>query len=212
MMPIVTPSRMAEAIAIKGINWSACGNIEGAKCLPHSQSRALQVKTPLGWRQSLPNRVENGRPVRNRPPIQQHQSQRRILRTDPSSRWMVTVRHPRSGSHFALAESRAVIVTTTVAVARTIRLADLDTDAGHRDSDALRIRLRGGVESDRCRGAQQDQQFLHEFSISLCRGGTSREEQWFPFEKLYCGTSLSPDAGRPEKSALSIHPHHPHID
>jgi hypothetical protein len=61
----------------------------------------------------------------------------------------------------------------------------------------LRIRLRGSVERDCCRGAQQDQQFSHEFS--LCRGETSRAEQRFRVGKLYCGIVPSPDAGRPEE-------------
>jgi hypothetical protein len=90
-----------------------------------------------------------------------------------------------TGTHFALAKSRPIIATATFAVARTIRLADLDADARNSDSDALGMRWRGGVESDRGRSAQQDQQSFHGFFRFPCREGTSREEQWFRRQKLY---------------------------
>ena len=64
---------------------------------------------------------------------------------------------PLAIAHLALAESAVIVL----AIARAIRLANLDADARYSDSDALSDRRRRRVESDRGRGAQQDQQFCH---------------------------------------------------
>ena len=63
--------------------------------LSASKTRAaLQVKRHgAGDNRSLIGVIKSGRLETGRP-FDLRQSQRRILRTDPSSRWMVTVRHP----------------------------------------------------------------------------------------------------------------------